>query len=391
VTFSSGATTLCTAPLSNGNASCAATFAQTGSYAVTARYGGDGVYPASSGTTTVLVYAFAPGGGSFVVGDKSASGSVTFWGAQWAKINVLSGGGAPDAFKGFALDGATCGATWSTDPGNSSPPPAGALPAYMAVIVTSASSKAGSTIYGNTVAIVVVQTNAGYKNDPGHAGTGTVVATLCTGSAALTKPATKTTYTGATSGTTGSAATLSATLTDAGGTPLNGETVTLTAGTQSCTDKTDPKGNASCAVTLTQGAGTYPVTATFAGDAGYAGSNASATFTIGTASLDCKKSKCESLLADPSVNGRTLSLAYMDDSPIKSATAVANGQSLPVAITATSGQPANYVDANGGSKSTKNQSLLTIALPAAGTYTVVVTAYDGDGDLDQYVWTVTVP
>jgi hypothetical protein len=182
VTFSSGATTLCTATLSAGAASCAATFAQTGSYAVTARYGGDGVYPSSSGTTTVLVYAFAPGGGSFVVGDKSASGSVTFWGAQWAKINLLSGGGAPDAFKGFALHGAaTCSATWTTDPGNSSPPPAGPLPSYMAVIVTGRSTKSGSTISGNTVAIVIVKTNAGYDSNPGHAGTGTVVATLCGG------------------------------------------------------------------------------------------------------------------------------------------------------------------------------------------------------------------
>src|SRR5579864_2282069 len=112
-----------------------------------ARYNGNGVYPPSSGTTTVLVYAFAPGGGSFVVGDKSATGTVTFWGAQWSKLNVFSGGAAPSAFKGFALHGATaCGATWTTDPGNSSPPPAGPLPAYMAVVVTSTSTKSGSQI-----------------------------------------------------------------------------------------------------------------------------------------------------------------------------------------------------------------------------------------------------
>ena len=80
----------------------------------------------------------------------------------------------------------------------------------------------------------------------------------------------------------------------------------------------------------------------------------------------------------------------MDDSPIKSATVVANGQSLPVTITATSGKPANYVDANGGSKSSKSQSLLTFTVPSSGSYTIVVTAYDGDGDLDQWSWTVTV-
>jgi hypothetical protein len=148
---------------------------------VTARYGGGGVYPSSSGTTTVLVYAFAPGGGAFVVGDRSATGSVTFWGAQWAKVNVLSGGAAPDGFKGFAINGAVCGGTWSTDPGNSAPPPAGPLPAYMAVVVAGKSTKSGSQISGTAVSVVIVKTDAGYDANPGHAGTGTVVATLCSG------------------------------------------------------------------------------------------------------------------------------------------------------------------------------------------------------------------
>lgn len=181
VTFTTGATTLCTAALSGGAASCAATFAQPGSYPVTARYGGDGTFPSSSGTTSVLVYAFAPGGGSFVIGDKSATGSVTFWGAQWSTVNALSGGTAPNAFKGFALNGAACGAIWSTDPGNSSPPPAGPLPAYMAVIVTGTSTKSGAQISGSTVSTVIVKTNAGYDANLGHAGTGTVVATVCGG------------------------------------------------------------------------------------------------------------------------------------------------------------------------------------------------------------------
>jgi len=61
-----------------------------------------------------------------------------------------------------------------------------------------------------------------------------------------------------------------------------------------------------------------------------------------------------------------------------------------VTITSTSGQPANYVDANVGSRSSKYQSLLTFTLPSSDSYTIVVTAYDGDGDLDQWSWTVTV-
>jgi hypothetical protein len=334
VTFSTSGTTLCTATLAAGAASCGATFAQPGSYTVKASYGGNGVYPPSSGTTTVLVYALAPGGGSFVVGDKSATGSVTFWGSQWAKVNALSGGPAPDAFKGFALNGATCGGTWSTDPGNSSPPPAGPLPAYMAVLVTSNSAKAGSTIYGNTVAIVIVQTNAGYKNDPGHAGTGTVVATLCTGSAALTKPATKTTYTGATSGATGSSATLSATLTDAAGNPLSGETVTLALGTLSCTDKTDTKGNASCNVIVAQGAGTYPVSATFASADGYAGSSDSATFKVGAGGGGGKRTSCGGSFNGTSIHGgNTLwfnSALKVNGLPKNGATITFTGQTITI-------------------------------------------------------------
>ena len=131
----------------------------------------------------VLIFAFAPGRGGFVIGNNnSANGtSVTFWGAQWWKLNSLSGGTAPAAFKGYALNPATpsCGTGWSTDPGNSAPPPAGPLPAFMGVIVSSSISKAGSQISGDTPHIVVVQTNPGYDTNPGHAGTGKVVAQFC--------------------------------------------------------------------------------------------------------------------------------------------------------------------------------------------------------------------
>jgi hypothetical protein len=48
----------------------------------------------------------------------------------------------------------------------------------MAVLVSSFVTKAGSTISGNVTEFAVVKTNAGYADDPGHAGTGTVVAVL---------------------------------------------------------------------------------------------------------------------------------------------------------------------------------------------------------------------
>ena len=49
----------------------------------------------------------------------------------------------------------------------------------MGVIVSSKISQSGSQISGNTVHIVVVQTNSGYNPNVGHAGTGTVVAQVC--------------------------------------------------------------------------------------------------------------------------------------------------------------------------------------------------------------------
>jgi hypothetical protein len=157
-------------------------YAATGSYTITTTTTDVG----GSQTTTackVLVGSFAAGGGSFVIGDlNSATGTnVTFWGAQWWKLNSLSGGAAPAVFKGFANSPATpsCGSDWTTAPGNSPPPPAGPLPLFMAVIVSSSISKSASTISGNSPHIVIVQTNSGYEPNPGHAGTGKVVATLC--------------------------------------------------------------------------------------------------------------------------------------------------------------------------------------------------------------------
>ncbi len=144
---------------------------------------GFGPHPvgATSATGTLVVFANSSGG-AFVIGDQNASvgNSVTFWGAQWAKQNSLSGGSAPNSFKGFADTPATapgCGTQWATGPGNSSAPP-DTVPAYMAVIVTSSVTKSGSTISGNTTKLVIVKTDPGYAGNPGHAGTGTVVAVL---------------------------------------------------------------------------------------------------------------------------------------------------------------------------------------------------------------------
>jgi hypothetical protein len=49
----------------------------------------------------------------------------------------------------------------------------------MAVVVPSTVTQSGSTISGNSVHIEIVKTNPGYAPDPGHPGTGTIVAQLC--------------------------------------------------------------------------------------------------------------------------------------------------------------------------------------------------------------------
>ena len=123
-------------------------------------------------------------GGSFVIGDNNAivGQHVTFWGAQWARQNSLSGGPAPAAFKGFGNVTSTnppaCGGTWKTGPGNSPPPPA-AVPRTITVIVASSMTKLGSVISGDIPKMAMVMTDPGYDSNPGHDGTGTVVSVGC--------------------------------------------------------------------------------------------------------------------------------------------------------------------------------------------------------------------
>jgi beta-galactosidase GanA len=158
------------------------TYAASGSYPVTVhltdRYSGDAL---ATATGTAIGYDFAPGGGTFAVGDATATGAVEFWADTWANDNQLSGGSAPDAFKGFAANPATpaCGSPWTTRPGGSSAPPAGPLPEYLAAAATGKVTQHGSAIAGDTAHLVIVRTDPGYGPDPTQHGTGTVVAILC--------------------------------------------------------------------------------------------------------------------------------------------------------------------------------------------------------------------
>jgi hypothetical protein len=159
---------------------------------VTDTFAGDQFYRAATpNVQSALVFAFL-NQGAFVLGDTTTANAlatspaptVTWWGAQWARNNVLSGSAAPDAMKGFAGSLSStppvCGGTYTTGPGNSTPPPlASSIPSYMGVIVSSQVTKSGRTISGDIREIVVVKTDPGYSNDPGHHGIGTVLATYC--------------------------------------------------------------------------------------------------------------------------------------------------------------------------------------------------------------------
>ena len=136
----------------------------------------------SNPVTVHWTLSFAPGGGAFVIGDlENVPGAhVLWWGAQWWKVDRLSRGAAPASFKGFASSLAVpaCGQAWTTRPGNSPHPPV-AVPGLMAVIVADHVTKSGPVITGDIVHIVIVRTDPGYRPNPGHPGTGLIVAQVC--------------------------------------------------------------------------------------------------------------------------------------------------------------------------------------------------------------------
>jgi hypothetical protein len=180
VTFKLGAGSTaqsCTAiTTATGLASCSVgTVTQSvGPLAISVAFAGDSAYAAASSNAQGFAYS-TPAAGMFVIGNRSAleGSTVTFWDAQWSRDNSLTGGAAPCQFKGFADN--VSQDSWSTNPGNSSHPPS-SLPAYMPVLVASKITSKRSTINGDITELAIVRVNPGYSANPGHAGTGVVVA-----------------------------------------------------------------------------------------------------------------------------------------------------------------------------------------------------------------------
>jgi Bacterial Ig-like domain (group 3) len=194
ITFTLGAQSCSGTTDSTGLASCsisAVSGATLGPKTLSASAAADAYYLGSSDTEPVIVFSF-PSKGAFVLGNTSAAAASTattlsWWSDSWWQLNSLTGGAAPLSFKGFAGDvtalpatspAKSCGASFTTAPGNS-PPPTSGVPSYMGVLVAGTVSKNGSNIAGSWNRIVVVQTNPGYSPTPGHPGTGKIVATFC--------------------------------------------------------------------------------------------------------------------------------------------------------------------------------------------------------------------
>jgi hypothetical protein len=179
VTDATGVATCTIAPVTVG----------LGPQPITDTFASDGFYQSVTHPQQAMVFAFLDNG-AFTLGDETAADAlasgapVTWWGSRWAADNLLSNGPAPAAFKGFVQAPATeppvCANSWTTDPGNSSSPPAAtAIPAYMGVLAIDRATQSGSTLGGDAPSIVVVKTQPGYEPNPGHPGMGTVVARFC--------------------------------------------------------------------------------------------------------------------------------------------------------------------------------------------------------------------
>ena len=115
-------------------------------------------------------------------GDETDTGSVEFWGHSWSRDNVLSGGPAPDSFKGFASairhQSARLRRRLDEQAGQQLETAGHAATLYGRSRFQQ-HYQVGFDYLSDVPEIVVVTPNPGYEPDPGHPGTGTVVAEFC--------------------------------------------------------------------------------------------------------------------------------------------------------------------------------------------------------------------
>lgn len=182
VTFSAGSVTA--NGTTNGSGVATATLALApGAYTLNANFAGDPFYlPAKAVAQTLFVFQPTQfviwGGNAPNVADAVKVGQdYNFWGAQWEKQVTAGDYQSNGSFKGYAEH--VSGTTWTSAPGDSSNPPA-SVATYISVIVATHIAKDGSVESGNIVERVVLKVDnpAGYQPDPGHPGSGVMVAVV---------------------------------------------------------------------------------------------------------------------------------------------------------------------------------------------------------------------
>ena len=163
-----------------------------GDQPVSASFNGDSYYSASSDTSQQsLVFSYLAGGGGFAIGDKAvrrrhAEPHVHLVGRQVGQVEPALGRGGAGQLQGLRPDvpetvqrtvaDPVCGGTWTGQP--TAAPRAEQRAGLHGRGGASKVTQSGSTISGNIAKIVIVKTNPGYQPDPGHPGTGTVVASV---------------------------------------------------------------------------------------------------------------------------------------------------------------------------------------------------------------------
>ncbi|MGH2999422.1 MAG: Ig-like domain repeat protein, partial [Gaiellaceae bacterium] len=237
-----------------------------GDYVVIASYPGDGANAGIEGELQLHVLA---GPSAIPTTTTIAANPDTFQSGQTTTLSAHvaeSGGGTPpaggevDFFAGTSPTDLSSEGSALIDASGNASVNVGNFPAGTYVVRAQYLGNAASDIqgsFGDSTMFVSTSSNGGGQ-DP-----------------------TSTSYTGSVQAASLTEVTLTGHLDKGDGTPLTGEPLTLTLGSQKCTTAaTLGSGDASCAITISQPAGQYPVTASFAGDSNWQASSGTSTFTV---------------------------------------------------------------------------------------------------------------
>ncbi len=336
--LSFGAQTCTATTNASGIASCSVPVsAAPGSYPTAASFAGDGYYSASSDTgsatvtaqvTTLQLAATAPvrygdtatlaatllAGSTPVAGKtitltlglQTCTGVTNASGVATCSFTVTQPAGSYTTTGNFAGDAlntsssASGTATVTTRPSNVHLSAVGTVVtgsnvALSATLLDGSSPLAGRTVTlklgtlsctavtnasGVATCVVTASLAVGsYATSASFAGDSYYSASSDSGTAAVATQPTSLSLSAPASVQTGSSVTLSGTLV-AGSAPIAGKTITLTLGTQTCSATTNASGVASCALVVTQPAGSYTTSASFAGDTTYSPSAASTSISV---------------------------------------------------------------------------------------------------------------